>query len=303
MYNGSEQRVCLIIHKSIEDELNRLGLLYRVFSRAKSEESINFKIMRNQKESFEDDSITQYSKDGKKIQDLFGVRVALYFPDDLAIAQKAIKTLYDFDSKNVDGAETDLFAATKCNFVFKLTEELTQDSSVLRNNKLVDNTFEVQFRTILSEGWHEVEHDLRYKCKDDWSDHKDLSRALNGIYASLETSDWGMMKLFEDLAYRHYKSSEWAPMLRSKFRLRSGNSLDQSIIDAINTDEVGKKIFRVDRNKVLNLILKLKIDFPLNLSNIVYFCNHFFIHSDEITKITPVLLLNRFIEHKEKYLK
>ncbi|MBK7959276.1 MAG: hypothetical protein IPK03_14995 [Bacteroidetes bacterium] len=31
------------------------------------------------------------------------------------------------------------------------------------NNSLVDSTFEVQLRTILSEGWHEIDHDLRYK--------------------------------------------------------------------------------------------------------------------------------------------
>nr|WP_306309037.1 hypothetical protein [Escherichia coli] len=30
----------------------------------------------------------KYSEDGKKIQDLFGVRIILYFPDDLFIAQK-----------------------------------------------------------------------------------------------------------------------------------------------------------------------------------------------------------------------
>jgi ppGpp synthetase/RelA/SpoT-type nucleotidyltranferase len=33
---------------------------------------------------------------------------------------------------------------------------------------LVDNTFEIQFRTTLSEGWHEVDHLMRYKCKPDW---------------------------------------------------------------------------------------------------------------------------------------
>lgn len=292
MYGGAEQRVITEIHKSIENELNRLGLLFRVFSRAKSSESIQKKIT---------DNPGKYSETGKKIQDLFGVRVALYFPDDLPIAQKALESLYEFDSKMVDGFEKESFSATRCNFVFKLREEQVTQSLVLKNNLLVDHTFEVQFRTILSEGWHEVEHDLRYKCQNDWDEHDDLSRALNGIFATLETSDWGMMKLFEELAYRHYKASEWAAMLRTKFRLRSGNSLDSNIIDLINSERIGKKIYRVDRNKVIGIILSLKIDIPINLNNIIYLCNYFFIKSDAVDAITPPLIKSMFIEHNEKY--
>lgn len=292
MYGGSEQRVVLDIHKSIEDELNRLGLLFRVFSRAKSTESIEEKIVKHP---------GKYSENGKKIQDLFGVRVALYFPDDLAIAQKVIEGLYKLDSKSVDDAAKDSFAANKCNFVFKLSEGLTSQSAILKTNKLVDATFEVQFRTILSEGWHEVEHDLRYKCEPDWENHDDLSRALNGIYATLETSDWGMMKLFEDLAYRHYKSSEWAAMLRTKFRLRSGNSIDTKIIDAINSEQIGKAFYRINRDEILSIILKYRINIPINLNNIVYLCNYFFVKSAAINDVTPRLMNNIFMEHEEKY--
>ena len=292
MYNGAEQRVILEIHRSIENELNRLGLLFRVFSRAKSAESIELKINNN---------LGKYLEEGKKIQDLFGVRVALYFPDDLPIAQKAIGSMYKLDSKMVDDAEKDSFAATRCNFIFKLNEELSSQSATLKTNKLIDNTFEVQFRTVLSEGWHEVEHDLRYKCQADWKNHDDLSRALNGIFATLETSDWGMMKLFEDLAYRHYKASEWAAMLRTKFRLRSVSNLDENIVNKINSAGVGKDIYRLNRDDILLLVLNYKIDIPLTMNNLVYLCNFFFIKSKEIDIITPSLLKSTFREHKERY--
>ncbi|EEV5679197.1 RelA/SpoT domain-containing protein, partial [Escherichia coli] len=209
MYNGNELRIIQSLQKDIEDELNRIGLLYRFFSRTKSESSI---IKKYEKEP------NKYSEDGKKIQDLFGVRIILYFPDDLFIAQKTLEKLFEIESKTVDETTANLFAATRCNYVFKLPEVLSNDSVLLKKYSYIDTTFEVQFRTILSEGWHEVEHDLRYKCKEDWVEHNDLSRALNGIYASLETSDWGIMKLFEDLAYRNYKSSAWSAMLRNKLR-------------------------------------------------------------------------------------
>ena len=71
---------------------------------------------------------------------------------------------------------------------------------------LIDNTYEVQIRTILSEGWHEVEHDLRYKCKEEWNEFKEESRLLNGIYATLESSEWSMLTLFDRLSYSQYKN-------------------------------------------------------------------------------------------------
>lgn len=292
MYNTSELRIMQSLQKKIEEELNRLGLLFRVFSRTKSENSINKKITKE---------VGKYSEHGKKIQDLFGVRIVFYFPDDLSIAQSALDNIFECDSKTVDDVEMNLFSATRCNYIFKLPTELSDQSILLTKNRLIDSTFEVQFRTILSEGWHEIEHDLRYKCKSDWTNHNDLSRALNGIYASLETSDWGIMKLFEDLAYRHYKSAEWSAMLRTKFRLRTEDSLDKDIIETINTYELGKKIYRINREKLLIKILKYKIDIPINLNNIIYLCNHFYIKSNELSEKSPSLIKKKLIEAQEKY--
>ena len=45
----------------------------------------------------------------------------------------------------------------------------------------IEPTFKIQIRTVFSEGWHEVEHDLRYKCKDDWEGCELYSHTLNGI--------------------------------------------------------------------------------------------------------------------------
>ncbi|EFC4114959.1 RelA/SpoT domain-containing protein [Escherichia coli] len=292
MYNGNELRIIQSLQKDIEDELNRIGLLYRFFSRTKSESSI---IKKYEKEP------NKYSEDGKKIQDLFGVRIILYFSDDLFIAQKTLEKLFEIESKTVDETTANLFAATRCNYVFKLPEVLSNDSVLLKKYSYIDTTFEVQFRTILSEGWHEVEHDLRYKCKEDWVEHNDLSRALNGIYASLETSDWGIMKLFEDLAYRNYKSSAWSAMLRNKLRLRMDDKLDEKIISIINEKELGKKFYRIDRDRLLSLMLDYNIDIPINLNNIIYLCNYFFIKSTELQDIAPALIMKKLTDADEKF--
>ena len=288
MYANTDARIASQLQNDIENELARVGVLSRVFSRAKDTESLNKKINREP---------GKYSSSGKKIQDIFGIRIALYFQDDSPIAQKAIKNIYEFDEKSstIDSPGADSFSASRCNLIFKLPEELIDDSSILREYDVVDSTFEVQFRTILSEGWHEVEHDLRYKCKDDWESYDDLNRALNGIYASLETADWSMMKLFEELAYRHYKACEWSQMVRTKFRLRAGNGLSEPISNLLNNNPaLGKKVFRINRTEFIGKILEDKINIPINLDNIFFLCNHYYLKSAEISSITPAPLETMF---------
>lgn len=282
MYDRSEQHIAERLKSVIESNLNRAGLLFRVFSRAKSSESIQSKLSRKRYGAGLND---------KKIQDLYGVRIALYFPDDSNLAQRSLKSLFEFDasSSTIDLPSDATFGPTRCNLIFRLPADLTEQSMVLKGEARIDATFEVQFRTVFSEGWHEIEHDLRYKCKDDWEIHKDLNRAMNGIIATLETCDWAVIKLFEDLAWRHYKAKEWLPMLRTKFRLRwQSQELVEDLLRILDDDaDLSKSLFRVDRQKLLSKILESKIDLPITPPNIVYLSNFFFIKSDRLSEITP----------------
>lgn len=269
------------IHKKIENELSRIGILFRVFSRIKTKESLSNKI--NKIEG-------KYSENGKKIQDIFGIRVALYFPDDTEIAQIAIEKIFDIDreSSTIDMPDHSSFEATRHNLIFKLTEELIQECSICQKEPLVDSTFEVQLRTILSEGWHEVEHDLRYKHSSDWDQHDDLNRALNGIYASLETADWSMMKVFEELAHRHYKSKEWEQMLRTKFRIRFLGKLKSDIKTYFTSNhDCIKFIFQVTRIKLIKTIAEKNIEIPLTYDNIVYIINFYYLKDEMLRDLCP----------------
>ena len=123
--------------------------------------------------------------------------------------------------------------------------------TVFKKYPFIDNTFEVQLRTVLSEGWHEIDHDLRYKCRSDWEGHNDLERVFNGVFAGLETSDWSNLMVFEKLSYRHYKDSKWEAMFRTKFRVRLKDSILQDKLKSIlNSDKaIGKSLFRVERTR------------------------------------------------------
>ena len=287
---ASDKRIASQLFTEIEKEFNRVGLLHRVFYRVKSPESLKSKLKNNPE---------KYSEKGKKIQDLFGFRITLYFPDDLKVAQNILSSLYKQIDQTVDEAENTIFDATRCNFIYELPKEASENSSTIISEPRVDSTFEVQYRTVLSEGWHEVEHDLRYKCKDDWREHDDLGRALNGILATLETSDWGMSKLFEELSYRHYKNSNWDAMIRTKFRLRLSGVLEEQLKDQFSINELGKKLYRVNRDNLLTEVSKSSLKMPINSNNIVYLCNYLFFKNHKITNLTPPPLLNMFDENFE----
>lgn len=69
---------------------------------------------------------------------------------------------------SIDEPNKDSFKASRYNIIYSLTDELSDVLNLGDDFNHIDSTFELQIRTIFSEGWHEVEHDLRYKCTKDW---------------------------------------------------------------------------------------------------------------------------------------
>ncbi|MCU4639319.1 nucleotidyltransferase family protein [Acinetobacter courvalinii] len=290
--NTHYQRILNDVTRQIDTEFNKIGLLYRLFGRVKSPDSLKNKIEMNP---------GKYQSDihGKKIQDVIGLRITLYFTDDVEIAIEILKKIFTWnkESSNIDGYSQNTFDATRCNLIFALPKELCL-TPYLDDEGLCDNTFEIQIRTVFSEGWHEVEHDLRYKHKDDWNDFEDSYRTLNGFLASLETVDWGILQLLSDLTWKHYKAQNWEAMLRNKMRVRISKpkeKLDTQILDILNDDPngIGKKIFRSNRKMILNFIFENKIQIPLTLNNLIYIINEIEQLDSNLTKITPTVILNK----------
>lgn len=271
----------------IEDELQRSGIFYRIFSRAKSIESIEKKLTSKDYEN---------SCDNKKMQDLIGIRITVYFDDDLQIVYQAIKKRFDYIDETIDERSVNKFEPQRVNLVFQMTEEEAKEAIdlAISKYKYIDTTYEVQLRTVLSEGWHEVEHDLRYKCKKDWIDHSDISHIFNGVYASLVTSDWTIMSIFEKLAYSHFKTNNWNAMLRNKFRLRFKEAeLDYRIIEILDKDKIlSKELFKTDRSLILNRIFNDGIRIPLTLTNLIHIINAYCLKDPRFISIAPDYIKN-----------
>lgn len=284
---SAADKVLKEIVTDLESVLNKCGVMYHVFFRAKSEFSIKNKLEKKAE---------TYKAEGKKMQDLLALRITLYFTDDVELVYDYLKNQPNFVSESVDTAEVDKFCPKRLNLVMRVPETLKSDIRVAINNTefpdLIDDTYEIQIRTILSEGWHEVEQDLRYKCKDDWTDYLEESRLLNGIYATLESSEWSMLTLFDRLAYAQYKKGAWDAMMRNKMRLRFADKcLSHEIQNFLsNNKEIAKKLFRTKRSKVLKIVMEKNFSYPLTYDTVLHLLNHIEVKNKELADLEiPVL--------------
>jgi ppGpp synthetase/RelA/SpoT-type nucleotidyltranferase len=272
------------LRKRIEHKIGQSGILFRVFCRGKSEESITKKI---------DNPTKNYSNDGKKIQDSIGVRIVVYFSEDIKVVHTILNSIFSIIEKDsmIDEPSGVQFSVTRYNLIYKLPKELSSLFNLARDDRPIDDTFEVQIRTVLSEGWHEVEHDLRYKQKQHWEKHPDMSRALNAISATLETSESGMNYIFDSLAYRHYKDENWHAMVTFKLKMRLSGDLAAEIKKILlDNKEVAKKILRSNRQEIIKVFSDATPNIPLTIDHAIFIWNELNKISPEIKNLTPTLI-------------
>lgn len=270
-----------VIAEQVETLLAESGIMFRIFCRAKTAESLNAKLNKNP---------DKYVGD-KKIQDIIGIRIALYFIDDITVVKNLICNKFSYlpEHSTIDTPKDSSFSATRYNLMFSLPEDHKISDGIEDKYKTcVDDTFELQLRTILSEGWHEIDHDLRYKCEPDWINLPSESRILNGVYATLETSEWTLLKLFEDISYKHYKSRSWSAMVQNKFRIRLREPLiSKQLLEVLDSDQsLSKAVYRYDRDNLFKCLSE-RPSFPLTADNIIHIMNFDSFHHPSLTDLTP----------------
>lgn len=279
------------IENRLKDNLSHCGFMFHIFSRVKSTESINIKLSKKAE---------LYRQEGKKMQDFLALRITLYFSDDVEIVHQYLKSMPNFLDESVDTAEVDRFCPKRLNLILRVPEKFQQEMNLAISQTeykdLIDDTYEIQIRTILSEGWHEVEHDLRYKCKEEWEDFNEESRLLNGIYATLESAEWSMLTLFDRLAYSHYKKENWNCMMRNKMRIRfSDKSLSEETINYLNENKaVAKSLFRVNRSNVMKLMMEKGFRFPLTYDTMLHLLNHLGVSDKKLALLADKALQDEF---------
>lgn len=272
IYNIPESIINSLVSK-IEEPINRAGLFVRVFGRVKSIPSLRNKL-----------KIKEYNAN-HKIQDLFGVRITAYFKDDVKICKDIMQKIFQVDNISEDHEKATTFEPERLNIVCKIPSEIKKELGESLFQDIIDDTFEIQIRTVFSEGWHEVEHDLHYKCKNEWIEDDNELRTLNGIYATLITCDWAIIKLFDDRAYTKYKKEDWVPMLKNKFRIKfTSTSISD---DFLKNKEFMKDVFKLNREQIIPILPFCRL--PLSMNNFLHIANTALIKSENIN--TPEIII------------
>lgn len=272
------------LQKKVSLVMDRSHLFYRVFVRTKRAASVEHKFIGHELDG------KAYGSD-RKMQDIVGARIALYFKDDIDICRKLIEDNFTVVDRSITKEDKTNFEPMRLNYVCRLPQDVKDlFTSEFFEKYPIDDTFELQIRTVFSEGWHEIEHDLRYKCKDDWNGEEELWRTMNGIFATLETCDWSILALLDQLTYRMYKSSNWEGMLRNKFRIRfEAENLSYKLKNIFSNNKIiAKEFLKLDRERLMQEISSKRWSrITKTMNNIVYIVNIAYINNDDIKAITP----------------
>ena len=272
------------IKANIEEQLKKCGLYYRLFSRVKGTRSLAQKIAGGN---------YGFAENQRKVQDLVGVRIVLYYSDDLSPCRNILeKTFAQNGSWSVNERTVNQFQATKINGVFEIPQRLLELVKEDTWKLPVDATFEVQIRTVLFEGWHEIEHDMRYKDVKNkrqnlWKGNQELARTMNSILASLELCDWSLSSLFENLARKHLEKKNWELMLRSRYRLRMEDVPMKPELAAYLDEkkEVARLFFNCDKVKMVNALMDENVHTRLTFDVLMKVLNDTYVHDAQVTRI------------------
>ena len=263
-------------------QLNNCGLMFRLFSRVKTTSSLAHK-MRIKGEKY---------RSGKSlIQDMIGLRIVAYFQDDV----EALATYFSYGEavgSSIDELDSSTFCPQRLNLTCPIPEAFVSDfrqALPAEYAPYIDNTYEIQIRTVFSEGWHEVEHDLRYKCKADWEQCEPYSRVLNGLIATLETAEWNMKMLFDQMAHTNMQTKNYRAMLRNKMHLRlQGEDFSEEVSDFLRQHpEVAEQVLKADRLVILLALLNHTKSISLTYDMLLFLINRIEQISEELQALEP----------------
>ena len=260
-----EIKDCIL--NDLSQRMTKSGIMFRIFGRAKSIRSLEHKMQ------IKGDKY----RAGAKIQDMIGVRIVLYFSEDVEAMEMYLCNDGLVD-RSVDDLDVSTFRPQRLNLVKKIPEKYVKDFRAALPKEYapyLDDTLEIQIRTVFSEGWHEVEHDLRYKCKEDWEGCDSYSRQLNGVIATLETAQWSMGAIFHEMAQKNLTNGNYHAMLRNKLLLRfADDDLSEPLKAYLDTHEdIARQLYQTDRMVFLMALLNHENPIPLLYDNAVFLIN------------------------------
>ena len=273
------------LEQTLNTKLRNAGLYFHSSSRVKSLESLDRKLGTGKYGSGRDD---------KKIQDIIGIRINLFYTEDINICESILEDTFMLDNWSKTEWEENQFEAQKCNGVFRLPSKYLVNLSENLWSRPFDKTFEIQLRTVLFEGWHEIEHEMRYKYKLDedpdgsslWAGQEKDARMMNSIIANLELCDWSIVQIFDNLARDQISKKNWENAIISKYRLKIvQDSLKPEIKEYFDEHpEIAASFLDVSKKQLVDILLNKKYQKALSPNRIIYLINKEIIHDEYVSE-------------------
>ncbi|HRE88471.1 MAG TPA: GTP pyrophosphokinase family protein [Myxococcota bacterium] len=151
------------------------------------------------------------------VTDLVGLRVIVYFEDDVPIVGQLIERAFDVDYQHsIDKRSGDIrFGYRSVHYVCRLPGFPDQRPAP---------RFEIQVRTVLEHAWAEIEHDLGYKSRDAMP--APARRRLHRLAGLLELADQEFSAIRHDL-------SDYAARLPARLEAAEDLPLDLLSLDRV----------------------------------------------------------------------
>lgn len=276
----SLEEIAELMKADMKAELRKSGVMHHLFARVKTTSSIRHKMaIKGEK----------YISGKSRIQDILGFRIVFYFPDDVDIMAFRLSCMDILDS-SVDQPDVCTFSPKRLNLTMRIPEEYIEDFRAglpQEYAQYIDDAYELQLRTVYSEGWHEVEHDLRYKCKEDWVGYENYSRTLNGVIATLETAEYSMMAIFNELSEKNLQDGNFRSMVRNRLRLRiTSEDFSPEVKEFLTIHpDIVSELYHSDRMVFILTLLNHKQAIPLTYDNIIFLQNRIFLHNEDIKSL------------------
>lgn len=205
-----QQRLTESVVTTLENLLNSNDIEYLAVSgRTKTKEGALEKIDRK-----------SYKDPANQLTDLSGVRVILYFEDDVSKVSKLIESAFNIDQQNSlnqdEKLSVDQIGYRSVHYVCDLGQQRVElpEFTALSGLK-----FEVQVRTILQHAWAELAHDRNYKFKGKLP--PEIERSLFLYAGMLEIADKGFNELSTEIDEYVQSTHEKAKSGDYKFELDS----------------------------------------------------------------------------------
>lgn len=174
------------LEELLRDHLEGISHVDRVSARAKSPQRFADKAVK-----VLEDGTLKYSHPFEQIQDLIGVRVVVFYKQDVDIVSTIVQKYFTrIEKRDIVPDSESSFGYVGQHFILSVPADVIDDNA---DTSKLPKFFELQIKTLFQHAWSEANHDLAYKPENELSSHQQRLIAFTAAQA------WGADHHFAQL--------------------------------------------------------------------------------------------------------